>query len=58
MNTRAPSPPSLKDLRKLTPARIGLGIAGASLPTVRCSNSRWTMRGRVTLSTPCSTPLP
>src|ERR1700741_4017870 len=33
MNTRAPSPPSLKDLRKLTPARIGLGIAGASLPT-------------------------
>ena len=33
MNTRAPLPPSLKDLRNLTPARIGLGIAGASLPT-------------------------
>jgi ethanolamine ammonia-lyase small subunit len=33
MNTRAPLPPSLKDLRDLTPARIGLGIAGASLPT-------------------------
>jgi ethanolamine ammonia-lyase small subunit len=33
MKTRAPSPPSLKDLRNLTPARIGLGIAGASLPT-------------------------
>jgi ethanolamine ammonia-lyase small subunit len=33
MNTRPPLPPSLKDLRSLTPARIGLGIAGASLPT-------------------------
>ena len=33
MNTGAPLRPSLKDLRNLTPARIGLGIAGASLPT-------------------------
>jgi ethanolamine ammonia-lyase small subunit len=33
MNTPAPPPPSLKDLRKLTPARVGLGVAGASLPT-------------------------
>ena len=33
MNTPAPLPPSLKDLRKLTPARVGLGVAGASLPT-------------------------
>ncbi len=33
MNTRSPSPVSLKHLRSLTPARIGLGLAGASLPT-------------------------
>jgi ethanolamine ammonia-lyase small subunit len=33
MNTRSPSPLSLKDLRSLTPARIGLGLAGVSLPT-------------------------
>jgi ethanolamine ammonia-lyase small subunit len=33
MNTRAPPPSSLNDLRKLTPARVGLGIAGVSLPT-------------------------
>src|SRR5689334_13799256 len=33
MNTGSPSPLSLKDLRSLTPARIGLGLAGASLPT-------------------------
>lgn len=33
MNTRPPSPLSLRDLRCLTPARIGLGLAGASLPT-------------------------
>jgi len=33
MNTGSPSPLSLKDLRILTPARIGLGLAGASLPT-------------------------
>ncbi|GKQ50117.1 ethanolamine ammonia-lyase subunit EutC [Bradyrhizobium sp. Ce-3] len=29
----APSPPSLPDLRDLTPARVGLGRSGASLPT-------------------------
>ncbi|MGY3590925.1 ethanolamine ammonia-lyase small subunit [Bradyrhizobium sp. USDA 4341] len=29
----APSPPSLSDLRDLTPARVGLGRFGASLPT-------------------------
>lgn len=33
MTSQAPSPPSLKDLRRLTPARIGLGVAGASMPT-------------------------
>ena len=33
MKTRAPSPRSLRDLRDLTPARVGLGRAGASLPT-------------------------
>ena len=33
MNTRPPAPRSIKDLRNLTPARIGLGIAGGSLPT-------------------------
>ena len=32
MKTPAP-PPSLRDLRHLTPARVGLGRAGASLPT-------------------------
>jgi ethanolamine ammonia-lyase small subunit len=33
MNTPARSPRSLLDLRNLTPARVGLGRAGASLPT-------------------------
>src|SRR3981081_2303345 len=33
MKTPAPSSRSLKDLRDLTPARVGLGRAGASLPT-------------------------
>jgi ethanolamine ammonia-lyase small subunit len=33
MKTRVPSPHSLRDLRDLTPARVGLGLAGASLPT-------------------------
>jgi|SRR5271169_711492 len=33
MTTRAPLPPSLERLRELTPARVGLGLAGASLPT-------------------------
>jgi ethanolamine ammonia-lyase small subunit len=33
MKPRAPSPHSLRDLRDLTPARVGLGLAGASLPT-------------------------
>jgi ethanolamine ammonia-lyase small subunit len=33
MKTRAPLPPSLERLRELTPARVGLGVAGASLPT-------------------------
>jgi ethanolamine ammonia-lyase small subunit len=33
MKTRAPAPHSLRDLRDLTPARVGLGLAGASLPT-------------------------
>jgi ethanolamine ammonia-lyase small subunit len=33
MKTRAPSPRSIRDLRDLTPARVGLGLAGASLPT-------------------------
>ncbi len=33
MKTRAPSPRSIGDLRDLTPARVGLGLAGASLPT-------------------------
>jgi len=33
MKTRTPSPHSLERLRDLTPARVGLGLAGASLPT-------------------------
>jgi ethanolamine ammonia-lyase small subunit len=33
MKTPAPPPRSLRDLRHLTPARVGLGRAGASLPT-------------------------
>jgi ethanolamine ammonia-lyase small subunit len=33
MKTPAPSPRSLRDLRALTPARVGLGRAGASMPT-------------------------
>ncbi|MGO8908577.1 MAG: ethanolamine ammonia-lyase subunit EutC [Bradyrhizobium sp.] len=33
MKTPAPSPRSIGDLRDLTPARVGLGLAGASLPT-------------------------
>jgi len=33
MSVPAPPPRSLRDLRDLTPARVGLGRAGASLPT-------------------------
>jgi ethanolamine ammonia-lyase small subunit len=33
MRTRTPSPHTIGDLRTLTPARVGLGLAGASLPT-------------------------
>jgi ethanolamine ammonia-lyase small subunit len=33
MNGRTALPPSLERLRELTPARVGLGVAGASLPT-------------------------
>jgi ethanolamine ammonia-lyase small subunit len=33
MKTRPPSPPSLQRLRDLTPARVGLGRSGASMPT-------------------------
>jgi ethanolamine ammonia-lyase small subunit len=33
MTPPAPAPRSLRDLRRLTPARVGLGRAGASLPT-------------------------
>jgi ethanolamine ammonia-lyase small subunit len=33
MRTRTPSPHTIGDLRDLTPARVGLGLAGASLPT-------------------------
>src|SRR5258705_1569268 len=33
MKTPVPSPRSLSDLRELTPARVGLGRAGASMPT-------------------------
>jgi ethanolamine ammonia-lyase small subunit len=33
METGVPLPSSLKRLRELTPARVGLGLAGASLPT-------------------------
>src|SRR4030081_1026161 len=33
MKTPAPSSRSMRDLRDLTPARVGLGRAGASLPT-------------------------
>jgi ethanolamine ammonia-lyase small subunit len=33
MKTPATSPRSLRDLRDLTPARVGLGRAGASMPT-------------------------
>src|SRR3979409_2302213 len=33
MKTPAPSSRSLRDLRDLTPARVALGRAGASLPT-------------------------
>ena len=33
MKTPAPSSRSIRDLRDLTPARVGLGRAGASMPT-------------------------
>lgn len=33
MKTRARSPHWIRDLRDFTPARVGLGLAGASLPT-------------------------
>src|SRR5258708_11459607 len=33
MKTEAPSLRSMQDLRNLTPARVGLGRAGAGLPT-------------------------
>jgi ethanolamine ammonia-lyase small subunit len=33
VNAPAPAPRSLRDLRDLTPARVGLGRAGASMPT-------------------------
>lgn len=33
MKNRATLPPSLERLRELTPARVGLGLAGVSLPT-------------------------
>ena len=33
MNMPAPPSPSLEDLRELTPARVGLGRAGASMTT-------------------------
>src|SRR5260370_40053057 len=33
MKTPVPSSRSLSDLRELTPARVGLGRAGASMPT-------------------------
>jgi ethanolamine ammonia-lyase small subunit len=33
MKSRAPSPRLVRDLRDLTPARVGLGLTGASLPT-------------------------
>ena len=33
MTVPAPPPRSLRDLRDLTPARVGLGRAGAGLPT-------------------------
>ncbi|MGH6753299.1 MAG: ethanolamine ammonia-lyase light chain EutC, partial [Bradyrhizobium sp.] len=33
MKPPAPSSRSLRDLRELTPARVGLGRAGASMPT-------------------------
>ncbi|MEA2829279.1 MAG: ethanolamine ammonia-lyase small subunit, partial [Bradyrhizobium sp.] len=33
MKTPAPSLRSLRDLRDLTPARVGLGRAGVSMPT-------------------------
>ena len=33
MKTPAPPSRSLEDLRELTPARVGLGRAGASMPT-------------------------
>jgi ethanolamine ammonia-lyase small subunit len=33
MKTPAPPPRSLESLRELTPARVGLGLSGASMPT-------------------------
>ena len=33
MNRSPPAPPSINDLRSLTPARVALGRSGASLPT-------------------------
>jgi ethanolamine ammonia-lyase small subunit len=33
MKTPAPSSRSMRDLREFTPARVGLGLAGASMPT-------------------------